>query len=239
MTGSLKVAPVPSCAFSYCVFTCVVDMTYMVYFNFFCCLLIPLVAMFVIYGHIFLTVRRQLRRISAVGEAASRSSVAAGTGDAVGSGVRGGPDLEPPGTGSRSVEVKRNSNTVIETKTTTVYSEPGISITLVNNTSFCDPTRGESSTVQSNIRSHQELRKAASLFLVLFLFMVCWMPIHLIHCILLLCPHCDVPTSLTFVAILLSHANSALNPILYAYRMRSFRHTVRGMWRGIWTVRHQ
>uniref|UniRef100_A0A8P4JYB6 G-protein coupled receptors family 1 profile domain-containing protein n=1 Tax=Dicentrarchus labrax TaxID=13489 RepID=A0A8P4JYB6_DICLA len=48
----------------YCIFTCVVDMAYMVYFNFFCSFLMPLVAMFIIYGHIFLTVRHQIRRIA-------------------------------------------------------------------------------------------------------------------------------------------------------------------------------
>ncbi|XP_039998571.1 adenosine receptor A1-like [Xiphias gladius] len=155
----------------YCIFTCVVDMSYMVYFNFFCCLLVPLVAMFIIYGHIFLTVRRQLRRIA----------VARGT---------------------------------------------------------AEDTRGaEPNVAKSNIRTGQELRKATFLFLVLFLFMVCWMPIHLINCLLLLCPQCEVPMSLTLAAILLSHVNSALNPILYAYRMRSFRHTLIRMWRGMWSVR--
>lgn len=37
--------PLPS---SYCIFTCVVDMTYLVYFNFFCCFLVPLVVMTII-----------------------------------------------------------------------------------------------------------------------------------------------------------------------------------------------
>uniref|UniRef100_A0A3Q3IK19 G-protein coupled receptors family 1 profile domain-containing protein n=1 Tax=Monopterus albus TaxID=43700 RepID=A0A3Q3IK19_MONAL len=131
----------------YCIFPCMVDMSYMVYFNFFCCLLVPLAAMFIIYGHIFLTVRRQLRCISSV--------------------------------------------------------------------------------AKSNMR--KELGKATFLFLVLFLFMVCWMPIHIINCVLLFCPRCEVPMSLIVAAILFSHANSALNPILYAYRMRSFRHTLTGI----------
>ncbi|XP_042260062.1 adenosine receptor A2a-like [Thunnus maccoyii] len=152
---------------NYCIFTCVVDMSYMVYFNFFCCLLVPLVAMFVIYGHIFLTVRRQLRRIA--------------------------------------VEMK----------------------------SRCEAE----GRAKSNARTRHELQKAISLFMVLFLFMVCWMPIHIINCVLLLCPQCEVPMTLTLAAILLSHANSALNPILYAYKMRSFRHTLISMWRGMWSFR--
>ncbi len=64
--------------FSYCIFTCVVDMDYLVYFNIFCCFLLPLVAMFVIYGHIFLTVRHQIRRIAVV-RATREDKTASGT----------------------------------------------------------------------------------------------------------------------------------------------------------------
>ncbi|XP_048063543.1 adenosine receptor A2b-like isoform X2 [Megalobrama amblycephala] len=49
----------------YCIFVLVVDMTYMVYFNFFACVLTPLVVMFLIYEQIFVTVKRQMRRIAA------------------------------------------------------------------------------------------------------------------------------------------------------------------------------
>ncbi|TMS11706.1 Adenosine receptor A2b [Larimichthys crocea] len=59
----------------YCIFTCVVDMNYLVYFNFFCCFLMPLVAMFMIYSHIFITVRHQIRRIAVVRGAAEDITV--------------------------------------------------------------------------------------------------------------------------------------------------------------------
>ncbi|XP_072559166.1 adenosine A2c receptor [Paramormyrops kingsleyae] len=140
----------------YCFFVLVVDMTYMVYFNFFACVLTPLLVMFVIYAQIFLTVKKQMRRI-----AADRA-----TGE---------------GQENRAADMKK------------------------------------------------ELKTATSLFLVLFLFTVCWIPLHIINCFLLLCPHCPVPLPLLLTAIILSHANSAVNPFLYAYKMKAFRHTFKAI----------
>ncbi|XP_062236423.1 adenosine receptor A1-like [Platichthys flesus] len=234
---------------NYCIFTCVVDMTYMVYFNFFCCLLVPLVAMIIIYAHIFLTVRRQLRRIAVARgagvdlRASACGSSETGTEDSVSSasggreGPGGGPDLgdvRQLEEKKSKAEVRSGTESPIDTETSTVFTKFGFRIASAGfGSAPADLRPGESSVAKSTTRISQELRKATSLFLVLFLFSVCWLPIHLINCILLFCPNCNVPMSLTLAAILLSHANSALNPILYAYRMRSFRHTLIGMWRGM------
>ncbi|KAG7461068.1 hypothetical protein MATL_G00206150 [Megalops atlanticus] len=140
----------------YCFFVFVVDMTYMVYFNFFACVLAPLVVMFLIYAQIFVTVKRQVRRIAAEraqGEAQAK----------------------------RAASMRR------------------------------------------------EMKTATSLFLVLFLFTVCWIPLHVINCFLLLCPRCTVPLPLLLAAIILSHANSAVNPFLYAYKMKAFRRSFKAI----------
>nr|XP_046237971.1 adenosine receptor A2a-like [Scatophagus argus]XP_046237972.1 adenosine receptor A2a-like [Scatophagus argus] len=225
--------------FNYCIFTCVVDMSYMVYFNFFCCFLVPLLAMFIIYSRIFLTIRHQIRRI-AVSRGTAEDMTAAGSGStrtedtgssAAGGSMRGGADTE---TGRESI------GSVIDTKTNVVFTRLGFRTASAESTNSCgpaDPHPGEPTKAKPNIQTCQELRKATSLFLVLFLFTVCWLPIHLINCVLLLCPHCEVSMSGTLAAILLSHVNSALNPILYSYRMRSFRHTLIVIWRGMWTAR--
>ncbi|XP_037306007.2 adenosine receptor A2a-like [Pungitius pungitius] len=137
-----------------CFFVAVVDMTYMVYFNFFACVLTPLVIMFLIYAKIFVAVKRQVRRIASErGEGRARAAA----------GLR------------------------------------------------------------------REVKTAASLFLVLFLFAGCWIPLHVINCFLLLCPHCPVPLELLLTAILLSHANSAVNPFLYAYTMAAYRDAFRAI----------
>ncbi|XP_055005365.1 adenosine receptor A2a-like [Boleophthalmus pectinirostris] len=141
----------------YCFFVSVVDMTYMVYFNFFACVLTPLVIMFLIYAQIFATVKSQMRRIAIV------------------------------------------------------HSQ-----------------RGEVPiTMASGFR--KEIKTAMPVFLVLFLFTICWIPLHIINCFLLLCPHCPVPLELLLTAIILSHANSAVNPFLYAYTMTTFRDTFKAI----------
>ncbi|XP_018549995.2 adenosine receptor A2b-like, partial [Lates calcarifer] len=141
----------------YCFFVLVVDMTYMVYFNFFACVLTPLVIMFLIYAQIFIMVKRQVKRIA------------------------------------------------------------------------CEQScRGERQA-RATATMRREMKTATSLFLVLFLFTICWIPLHIINCFLLLCPHCPVPLELLLTAIILSHANSAVNPFLYAYTMTAFRDTFKAI----------
>lgn len=72
----------------------------------------------------------------------------------------------------------------------------------------------------------REFRMASSLFLVVFCFVLCWFPIHILNSIRLFCPKCQVNEDLVLTAVILSHANSAINPIIYVFRMRTFRRAV-------------
>ncbi|XP_048353841.1 adenosine receptor A3 [Sphaerodactylus townsendi] len=71
----------------------------------------------------------------------------------------------------------------------------------------------------------REFRTAKSLALVLFLFIVCWLPLCILNSISRFCQTCRIPPLLFYLAILLSHANSAMNPIVYALRINKFRKT--------------
>ncbi|XP_034393412.1 adenosine receptor A1b [Cyclopterus lumpus] len=77
---------------------------------------------------------------------------------------------------------------------------------------------------------NKELNLAKSLALVLFLFAISWLPLHIINCITLFCPECKKPIVLLYVAILLTHGNSAVNPIIYAFRIKKFRTAFRKIW---------
>ncbi|NXU06618.1 AA1R protein, partial [Buphagus erythrorhynchus] len=76
----------------------------------------------------------------------------------------------------------------------------------------------------------KELKIAKSLALVLFLFVLSWLPLHVLNCITLFCPSCQTPPILTYIAIFLTHGNSAMNPIVYAFRIKKFRTAFLQIW---------
>ncbi|XP_021335441.1 adenosine receptor A1-like [Danio rerio] len=77
----------------------------------------------------------------------------------------------------------------------------------------------------------KELKLAKSLALVLLLFAVSWLPLHILNCITLFCPNCDNSMCLLYVAILLSHGNSVVNPIVYAFRIKKFQNAFLRIWK--------
>lgn len=71
----------------------------------------------------------------------------------------------------------------------------------------------------------KEFRKAKSLALVLFLFAVSWLPLCIMNCVLYFYPEYKIPKPWIFLGILLSHANSAMNPVVYACKIKKFKTT--------------
>ncbi|PKU33075.1 adenosine receptor a2b [Limosa lapponica baueri] len=132
-----------------CLFENVVTMSYMVYFNFFGCVLLPLVIMLGIYIKIFMVACKQLHQIELMG----------------------------------------NSRTTLQ----------------------------------------KEVHAAKSLAIIVGLFAFCWLPLHILNCITHFHEEFSEskPEWVMYMAIILSHANSVINPIIYAYRIRDFRYTFR------------
>uniref|UniRef100_A0A8D1YNE1 Adenosine receptor A1 n=1 Tax=Sus scrofa TaxID=9823 RepID=A0A8D1YNE1_PIG len=76
----------------------------------------------------------------------------------------------------------------------------------------------------------KELKIAKSLALILFLSALTWLPLHILNCIALFCPSCHKSSILIYIAIFLTHGNSAMNPIVYAFRIQKFRVTFLKIW---------
>ena len=68
---------------------------------------------------------------------------------------------------------------------------------------------------QVKCRLRREARAARRIFVVIVVFTVCWLPLHILNTLSLYIPFFNLPTLV--VAILLSHLNSAINPLLYAW----------------------
>ncbi|XP_066454750.1 adenosine receptor A1 [Eleutherodactylus coqui] len=77
----------------------------------------------------------------------------------------------------------------------------------------------------------KELKIAKSLALILLLFALSWLPLHILNCITLFCQTCKTPMIITYIAIFLTHGNSAMNPIVYAFRIEKFRCTFLYIWK--------
>ncbi|KAM4795737.1 adenosine receptor A3-like [Rhinophrynus dorsalis] len=130
-----------------CTFMGVMSMDYMVYFNIFGWVFLPLIIMFTLYVEIFYLIRKQLK-------------------------------LNP------------------------------------------------SNSTGKGVFYGMEYKTAKSLALVLLLFALSWLPLSILNCIIYYDP--DVQKSRAFrvtlfFAILLSHANSAMNPVIYAFKIRKFK----------------
>lgn len=137
-----------------CQFISVIPMSYLVYFSFFLCNLIPLFIMTVLYGFVFRTIRGHLR--------------------------------EKPGNNAQK-------------------------------------------PCQNYLKKEGQL--AGSLALVLVLFALCWLPIHIMNCISYFAGPNVVPLTPLYVGILLSHANSALNPVVYAFRIHKIKTAYLKIWK--------
>ena len=136
-----------------CEFIAVIPMSYLVYFNFFLCTLIPLMVMIVLYVYIFCNIRVKLR--------------------------------EKPGNGFQNQS-------------------------------------------QSYLRKEKQL--AGSLSLVLALFALSWLPLHTMNCIAYF-GQINVPELAFYIGILLSHANSAVNPVVYAFKIQKIKAAYLKLWK--------
>ncbi|XP_066975019.1 uncharacterized protein [Macrobrachium rosenbergii] len=73
----------------------------------------------------------------------------------------------------------------------------------------------------------REVKAAKSLSIIVLFFLICWFPLYTINCVQAFCETCPVTPEFMYFTIILTHVNSAVNPFLYAYHMKDFRHALK------------
>ncbi|XP_063050687.1 adenosine A2a receptor a [Engraulis encrasicolus] len=219
-----------------CLFEEVVRMDYMVYFNFLGCVLLPLLVMLQIYLVIFMAARRQLHCIRSLdkGQSLDRGSLDKRChGDQQrchGDQQRCHGDQQScHGDQQRCHRDQQRCHGDQQRCHGDQQSCHGDQQRCHGDQQRC---HGDQQSCRGDQRSHytlqREVQVAKSLAIIVGLFAVCWLPLHIINCFTLFCPQCShAPDWLMYVAIILSHANSVVNPFIYAYRIREFRQTFR------------
>ncbi|KAK7590852.1 hypothetical protein V9T40_002465 [Parthenolecanium corni] len=105
-------------------------------------------------------------------------------------------------------------------------------VTMTETSSF---NNGYSTSTSVHILSEarrKEVKATQNLSVIVLFFILCWMPLYTINCIQAFCSECEVPTGVINSCIILSHLNSAGNPLLYAYRLSDFRSAFRSLFFG-------
>lgn len=69
----------------------------------------------------------------------------------------------------------------------------------------------------------REVKATQNLSIIVAFFIICWIPLYTINCINAFCRQCFINEAVIYFGIILSHLNSAINPLLYAYHLKDFR----------------
>ncbi|RWS07176.1 adenosine receptor A2b-like protein [Dinothrombium tinctorium] len=92
-----------------------------------------------------------------------------------------------------------------------------------SNSSQCTINAKVSPKVMKISYSRREVKKARKLAIIVVFFMICWIPLYFVNTVQAFCKRCYVAQWVMDMLIVLTHLNSAINPVLYAYHMKDFR----------------
>jgi len=262
---------------NHCTFESVASMEHMVFFNFFLCVLLPLVCLFILYAYIFRSAKTQLKKIynqGLINNSRHQSFVAekSPTLNLINNDSQIKLSKLSPKIKQKTIEFSKqfkkqkmigvnesnldscnregdicifDEEKQIKFVSMKHHTDNNIKLELSSTNSSLDSvdkeydylssdgTRRSSTILARSIQRQRlkrtsrlirkEFRAARSLFLAVGLFSACWLPLHIHNCLLTFTGMSPNTTLVTDCFILLSHANSLMNPFVYAFRMREWR----------------
>jgi hypothetical protein len=72
-----------------------------------------------------------------------------------------------------------------------------------------------------------------SFALIVLVFSICWTPLYITNAIFAINKNIHIPPGCFLAFVNLSCASSAINPMLYAYRMKDFRTSIKSIYRRL------
>ncbi|XP_006818345.1 putative G-protein coupled receptor No18 [Saccoglossus kowalevskii] len=96
--------------------------------------------------------------------------------------------------------------------------------------------RGKGNKSNDSVSQKKRIMKAVvTLGIIVGMFLLCWLPYQIITAVTVLCrkSQCEVSRILRNYLAMLVNANSGINPIIYAYRIKEFRRTFKSMFRAV------
>lgn len=101
---------------------------------------------------------------------------------------------------------------------------PSRSSTTIDGTTIASPaSETQMLRLLNSAAQKREVKATQNLSIIVAFFMICWIPLYTMNCINAFCKECLINETLIYFAIVLSHLNSAINPLLYAYHLKDFR----------------
>ncbi|XP_078377654.1 adenosine receptor A2a-like [Oculina patagonica] len=86
---------------------------------------------------------------------------------------------------------------------------------------------------QSRRNIERNIKLSKTLFIVVGLSLICWLPAVLLYTVIHTCPDCILEVATVMLTVTALHqANSVINPIVYSYRMPMFKEALRTLFRA-------
>lgn len=221
-----------------CLFVKVMSYDYLV-FLYFGTIVTPAILLIAFYAHIYRVIVRQLRQIVTMNPTGSNATNPVNT---TTSGLSSTPNSISPNivTGLVQQISRRRSSSSRKSVTPTNNNSGGTQSNGQNTPEVSPRTQspfnfgsssGQSGTMLRVLGAAQkrEVKATQNLSIIVLFFMVCWMPLYTVNCVKAFCQDCEIDSALMLALIALSHVNSAVNPLLYAYHLRDFRAALKNL----------